>query len=54
MQVIIGLLGSILTILYMLDRLGIDLGELSAKQSEYIASIRSLYAPQEKTQGTWS
>ena len=29
-------------------------GELSAKQSEYIASIRALYATPEKSQGTWS
>ena len=29
-------------------------GDLSAKQREYIASIRSLYAPLEESQGTWS
>lgn len=29
-------------------------GELSAKQSEYIETIRSLYARPEKPQGTWS
>ncbi len=29
-------------------------GELTAKQSEYVANIRSLFVPSEEKQGTWS
>ena len=29
-------------------------GELTTKQSEYVASIRSLFVPSEEKQGTWS
>ena len=29
-------------------------GELTAKQSEYVANIRSLFGPSEEKQGTWS
>ncbi len=29
-------------------------GDLSAKQSEYVASIRSQFVPSEKSQGVWS
>ncbi len=29
-------------------------GEMTAKQSEYVANIRSLFVPAEENQGTWS
>ena len=46
MHVVLGLLTSIITILYLLDRMDVNLGGLNP--------FESLFVPNETSQGTWS